>query len=743
MSIILFYDSTAVVPYQATSIVYSVNTPDYDSILYKVVNPDLSSVISLPIKYWKVPDGTNVVEMNQSEKDIVDGSLLPGIKTNKKISLDNDLSNFLISRGYDLETRSNLQAMYADGVRGKPKKAQYIQALINWQHSADAELNSKLALVDAQTTIADTLSVTLDTTSLIVSDPGITISGAVTTTDSSSLDNFLDTNVEVTDVTGIKGPYYLMELLSHRRDLYNDSTNPVYIPGHVPILGTSGILQDHANRVLNLETIHGKTGWHEEQVYQALNKRPKDVLFYYGYLNSFNSATNGWDNEKVAKDMSKYNILIFGDTVENPSHPDYANTQIIIPRIKVLNPDAQIFGYVATAQTLSTFQTKVDQWDILAVHGIFMDEAGYDFGTIRTDFNTRVDYVHGKTNAKLCFANAWNTDHVLGIANDVSYPNSTYNSGLVVSNLTSNDWILLESFPINTDAYTSSNGYESKTEWQIRGQKAVNLRAVYGVNFAAVGIINNGNVNGQPLFKFGYVSALMYSLEAFGTSDSGYASSSAAVKYWNRSSTADIGNYYEQWPSVTIDNADSDVYLRYTNAAIFLLDFSSGTQLCSITKYALENGSGSGTTGIQGVTGFYGFGQTGIQGTTGTGIQGVTGFYGLTGIQGNTGTGIQGVTGFYGQTGIRGNTGSQGNTGIQGNTGTGIQGATGIRGTTGSQGNTGTGIQGVTGLRGVTGLQGTTGIITGGATGTNTTAVGTVSVVINGVTFFVLRAASA
>ena len=34
------------------------------------------------------------------------------------------------------------------------------------------------------------------------------------------------------------------------------------------------------------------------------NKKPLNLLIYYGWLNSFNSATLGWNNESVAKELN-------------------------------------------------------------------------------------------------------------------------------------------------------------------------------------------------------------------------------------------------------------------------------------------------------------------------------------------------------------------------------------------------------------------------------------------------------
>jgi hypothetical protein len=249
-----------------------------------------------------------------------------------------------------------------------------------------------------------------------------------------------------------------------------------------------------------------------------------------------------------------------------------------------LNPNALIFGYVACAQTYVNFQTKVNQWNSLQVNGIFMDEAGYDYGKTRSEFNTMVDFVHSKAYSNVCFANAWNTDNILGSAEDPSFPNITYNPTLTESNLTQNDWIMLESFPVNTTSYSGNAGYESRTDWYARAEKAKNFRVSYHINFAGVSMINNDNAGGQDLFNFAFISSLMYNFEAFGSSDTNYGASSAAVKWWTRPDISAMGALWELYPAVQNDLSDTDVYHRYSENAKMTLDFSTGAQTSSITK---------------------------------------------------------------------------------------------------------------------------------------------------------------
>lgn len=380
--------------------------------------------------------------------------------------------------------------------------------------------------------------------------------------------------VVVTDPsTGVKGPALWMNINSILRELYNGESNPLYLPGFVPILGQLGWAEDHAARILNLETIHNPGGWHDDQVQAALWRRPPDLLFYYGWLNSFNSGDNGWDNELVAQDLAKYELVVVGDGVQDPAHGDYANTSVILPRLRELNPRTTLFGYIQTDLDYETIIAKIDQWVTLNVNGIFFDRAGYDFGTNREELNRRLKYAHD--NGLTCFVNAWNMDHVIGTADDVSYPNSTFNPLLKESELTRDDWYLLESFPVNTLAY-SSPGINPHADWAARGNKAIGHRQNYGIKVAAVSVINNDNTDGQDLFDFSFISAIMFSLDAHGSSDTNYGAGSATVTFWTRPDIGGCGIIYDRNPSVQAVVGDADKYLRYTQTGRLILDYGAG-----------------------------------------------------------------------------------------------------------------------------------------------------------------------
>jgi hypothetical protein len=313
--------------------------------------------------------------------------------------------------------------------------------------------------------------------------------------------------------------------------------------------------------------------------------KPLNLLIYYGWPNSFNSASNQWNNDLVAQNMAKYGIVILGSGLEDPSHGDHTNTQIIINRIQEINPKTMIFGYVTVNQSIIDFQTKASQWDAMGIHGIFMDEAGYDFGKTREEFNDRVNYVHNLPSSKICFANAWFPDNILGLVDDPNYLNLTFNPSLIESALLPSDWILLESFAIDTAATNFPSGYEPKAEWKERTDKILSLKQNYNINIACSVIIKNNNSKGIALYQFGFVAAMMIVAEAYGSSDENYASSSSTVKWWTAPVLTNLGNIWCDNPKVIQDIANTNILYRFLVFAKLLLNFTANSQSSTITIY--------------------------------------------------------------------------------------------------------------------------------------------------------------
>ncbi len=443
-----------------------------------------------------------------------------------------------------------------------------IQSIIS-THTSDISLNSSDIILNTTNIANNQTDITTNISNILTNQTDISSNATSITTNSSDIAaNIVAISANTTDIANNTS-----DILSNQTNIISLQTSDTSQTSDISTLQSS---------ILSIQSQLASLDPYEEQ---GAN-RPNDLLIFYGYLNSFNSDVNSWDNEKVAQDMAKYNILVFGDGVADPTHPDYANSSVIIPRIKELNPSAKIFGYVTIFQDMSTFQTKTDQWDNLQINGIMLDEAGYDYGTTTTNsrsaFNTRVDYVHGQTYANICFANAWNMDHIIGTANDPSYPNATWNVSLEESNLTEDDWFLLESFAVNTLSYPSK--FEAHADWKIRGDKAVSHRAFYDINLAAVAVIGNTHVDALDCFHFGFTSAMIYALDAFGSSDDYYGASSAKVVMWNRPDVCGLGKVWQLQPIVSADGTDAEAYIRFTDFGKLSVDFTVGVEESEILK---------------------------------------------------------------------------------------------------------------------------------------------------------------
>jgi hypothetical protein len=77
-NIFIYNTGDTEIPNRIVSYERSVNTPDYNDEPSKLVNPDVSSLSAISEDYWKYSGGS-VVEMSQSEKDIVDRVSISGI----------------------------------------------------------------------------------------------------------------------------------------------------------------------------------------------------------------------------------------------------------------------------------------------------------------------------------------------------------------------------------------------------------------------------------------------------------------------------------------------------------------------------------------------------------------------------------------------------------------------------------------------------------------------------------------
>jgi hypothetical protein len=138
------------------------------------------------------------------------------------------------------------------------------------------------------------------------------------------------------------------------------------------------------------------------------------VCLYYGWPIGIQGT---WSVDAAVSIYKNYDIVIFGDTYQNPEHEAYAQTTEILTKLHQVAPKTRIVGYVPIGMSpswkdscldMSVLKERVDMWVMLGVNGIFLDEFGYDYKVTRARQNEIVSYCHNK--GLFVFANSWNPE---------------------------------------------------------------------------------------------------------------------------------------------------------------------------------------------------------------------------------------------------------------------------------------------------------------------------------------------
>jgi hypothetical protein len=249
------------------------------------------------------------------------------------------------------------------------------------------------------------------------------------------------------------------------------------------------------------------------------------LAVYYGYPSSVNNS-NG-DVQKATNEFSKFDIIVFGDSVEHPIHGDYANSKKIIKNLNSVG-NKLIFGYIDLGVTnstqhnnLDTIKQYIDEWVNLNVQGVFLDDFGYDYGVTRNRQNEVVDYAHSK--GLKVFANSWDVDQALGDIDEKGQTNPTH--------ITKGDWYLAESWLVG------ANKYNDISSWQNKADKCLDYKKMKGINIA---VVSTNVANGTTLadkysdqFKMAWWSSTIYGFP-FQWTDNYYSSGNNNLIYYDK-----------------------------------------------------------------------------------------------------------------------------------------------------------------------------------------------------------------
>lgn len=117
---------------------------------------------------------------------------------------------------------------------------------------------------------------------------------------------------------------------------------------------------------------------------------PKRLAIYYGWPSLVNGTS---DLDTATNVFCHFDLVVFGATLEVPSHSDHDNTVIIIDNLRN-RCGTEVYGYVTLSGIpIDEIKLRVDRWVAMGVAGIFLDEAGRDYGVDRNRLREVVEYI--------------------------------------------------------------------------------------------------------------------------------------------------------------------------------------------------------------------------------------------------------------------------------------------------------------------------------------------------------------
>ena len=230
----------------------------------------------------------------------------------------------------------------------------------------------------------------------------------------------------------------------------------------------------------------------------AATPQPETVAIYYGYPSLVNGAKG--DLNKAAHVFNSYQIVVLGDGLELASHAEHNNVVALLSNVT----HARVFGYVCIGSTqklpLSEVGSRVLAWKRTGVQGIFLDEAGQDYGVDHVRREAIIDFIHA--HGLSAFVNAFQPDDVFAEG----------------THLGKGDLYLLESFAVRMGEL------DNTAIMGIRVAHALKYRTRYKVGL--VGITTSTDGFSSTLYRKGYDAAQKAALDGFGWGEPSFSSQS-------------------------------------------------------------------------------------------------------------------------------------------------------------------------------------------------------------------------
>jgi len=249
---------------------------------------------------------------------------------------------------------------------------------------------------------------------------------------------------------------------------------------------------------------------------------PARLAIYYGYPSLVNGASGSVDRAVAA--FAAYEVIVLGDGLEfpdvnprrlpaGPGAVEHRRTKSIIEGLRARSHSVRIYGYIdlGNSQKLSIgeMQNRATLWAAIGATGIFLDEAGYDYGVTRERQNAIIDFAHSL--GLSVFVNAFNPDDVFSAAAVPLNGVGGGNPAGVPSRLGANDAFLLESFQVRLGEI------DNWSTWSARTAAAVKYREGFRSKvFAVTTTTTNTERAARELYAYAWWSAAVWGLDGFG-----------------------------------------------------------------------------------------------------------------------------------------------------------------------------------------------------------------------------------
>lgn len=316
---------------------------------------------------------------------------------------------------------------------------------------------------------------------------------------------------------------------------------------------TAKEINEKLTEIGSLKNLVGETSV-SEQIDMAINKSNgnpiEKVLLYYGYPVAIGGA---WSVDGAVNIYRTYDVVVLGDTYQNPEHVVYEDTVSIIKKLSEVAPNVKVVGYVPIGLspewedsnlTMDELKRRVNQWDSIGVHGIFLDEFGYDYYVTRERQNEIVNYCHSL--GKFVFANSWSIEYCFSPdAIEIGWmPDFQPNPNALAPLLNENDYYLYENLFYSTEKLDDgSMNVECASVWRIDDVLGYYTRPkidgktyyeVYGTKICSLdGIPSTYSITQQNIMKsISIIGAAILNINsvAFGNEDWG---ASGGFEQWD------------------------------------------------------------------------------------------------------------------------------------------------------------------------------------------------------------------